>query len=357
MAMEILNLTNFSLDTHFLEESQWLLVVKSQDQSIRRERLLKTLKGGRIGRTETRPTATGLLAKVILKHGKVDVVWTKEFPEPRHIVRVDEKTLALTDVNGVNLITEDGCVESRITDELFAFLHSIDVMDGDRKTILVSSSGYDAVLEIDLCSMKRTFLWSAWAHGFNPDEDGNWLALTEDEYENLLRSGKRAVFVNPALYGEQGINTKFRSAHPNVAVYNRYKDCRTIIVSIGHEGGLYEVDRLTKNTELIFDKLSQMPHGLWPYNGGWIVSNTTKGEMWFLSRDFILERKVVLSDLGGKPKGVGPVEWLQNTKIVSGDVFLCLDANRGLIAVDIEKKKYNIYQPNVEWCIQDAFQL
>jgi len=347
-------LKDFQLRNSLLEGSNWLVVVKSQDQTIRRNRLIGGIKNGKFGRTEARPTATGLLSHVTLTNGIARLNWKKEFPEPRHIIKLESEEYAVTDVNGVNIIAQDGVVKRRIGDPLYAFLHSIDRKPIEKNKLLICSSGYDAIIETDLNSGKRNFLWSAWENGFNPDEEGNWLALTSDYYNQALSEGKRAIFVDPTKYGEQGINTKFRSAHPNVAVYNPYKNNETIIVSIGHAGSLFEIDLKKFESHLIFDGLAQMPHGLMPYEDGWVVTNTTKGEIWFLTADFVPTNILSFDEFPGKLAELGAIEWLQNTKLTTGGILLCLDANRGLIAIDMNDHSFNVFQPDPEWCFQDA---
>lgn len=348
------SLQYFDRDEGLLQDSEWLLVVKSQDQTVRRNRLLSKVKNGRYGRTESRPTAIGLLANVFLHDGQAQLNWKKEFPEPRHIIRLCDDVYALTDVSGVNVIDKDGEVSNRINDPLYAFLHSIDQNELKKDKILVCSSGYDAIIETNIKTEERSFLWSAWENGFNPDENGNWLALTDSYHEHLVSEGKKSLLIEPEKYGEQGINTKFRSAHPNVAVYNPYKDNSTMIVSIGHGGTLYEVDLISHKTSLVFDELSEMPHGLMPYKGGWLVTNTTKGEVWSLSANFEAERILSLRELPGKNPDLGSIEWIQNTKVTSDGLMLCLDANRGLVAIDVVNKKYNVFHPDMEWCLQDG---
>ena len=350
-------IADFKYDDSLLDATDWFFVVKSQDQSERRARLLGGMKDGKYGRTTSRPTSIGLLVNASLVGGECRVNWQKEFQEPRHIIRLTENQLALTDVNGVNLIDDRGVVSDRLSDELYAFLHSIDHHGVDRDRVLVCSSGYDAVIETNLRNGQRRFLWSAWEHGFNPDEDGNWLSLTERHYVSLKSEGKAAVLITPSEYGEQGIDTKYRSAHPNVAVYNPYTDFMSMIVSIGHGGTLYEVDLRDFSTSLVLDQLDEMPHGLLPFDGGWVITNTTAGEIWILEKDLTPKEIISLRELPGKPPGLCDIEWVQNTKITPEGVFLSLDANRGLIAFDLKHQAYQVFQPDPKWCLQDALLL
>ena len=348
------DISNFKRDRSLLNNTNWFLVIKSLDQKIRRKRLLETRKDGKFGRTSARPTSIGLLAMITLYDGNVQSNWVKEFKEPRHIISINDGYYLLSDVNGVNCISNNGDIERRITNKLFAFLHSLDINENYGTILLVASAGYDAVIELDLLTNEETFFWSAWDHGFNPDDDGNWLTLDEYKYDMYIQEGKNAVYIDPIKYGEQGINTAFRSAHPNVAVYNPYSKNRTIIVSIGHNGELYEVNRDNGEIKLVCDQLSQMPHGLWPYKRGWFMTNTTKGEVVFFNSEFEILRVISLVDLPGKPNELNDIEWVQNTAYYEDEKFLCLDANRGIIAIDLNAETYNVYTPDPNWCLQDA---
>lgn len=59
----VLNYINFHKNSDLINGHEILLVVKSQDQKVRRERLLAGRKDGKFGRTKPRPTAVGLLVK------------------------------------------------------------------------------------------------------------------------------------------------------------------------------------------------------------------------------------------------------------------------------------------------------
>lgn len=351
------SLEEFSVDHCLLDESEWFMVVKSQNQTERRNRLIQSKKGGKFGRIESRPTSIGLLAKVSLKDSNTVIHWTKEFNEPRHIVKLDSNRFALTDVNSVKIIDSEGNVLDQVQDPLFGFLHTIDFNNLDKNRVLVCSSGYDAIIESSIKTGNRKFLWSAWENGFNPDDDGNWLSLSKEYYDKLVLKHKNAVLIDSETHGEQGINTKFRSAHPNAAIYNPYTNNSSFIASIGHGGTLYEVKLNNSETMLVHDRLSDMPHGLAPYNDGWIVTNTTKGEFWFLDQNFEEIEIISFCELKGKHPELKNLEWVQNTKVALETSFLALDANRGLIAFDLKNKTLANYKVNSEWCLQDALML
>lgn len=351
-----IDVSTFSPVEGMLDGTSWLFVIKSQDQLERRRRMLESRKGKKFGRIGARETAFGLLTKLRFDGGRVETETRQELREPRHIKRHPQGGFLVSEIDRVHHIDEKGKVKKTYTHPLFGFLHTVDVSkDGAR--MLVVSSGYDSLFEIDLSSGEETFRWVAWEHGFNPDEDGVWLAADSEHYARYHAEGKQALLIDPAEYGEQGLVTARRSAHPNVAVYNVYDGGRTILVSIGHEGALYRIVREKGEATRACDLLAQMPHGLLPYNGGWCMTNTVRGEWWLFDAALRPTTILTVAGLGGKVAGTEDIEWIQQVIPFGPVQALFLDANRGLIALDREARTYSVYQPDPNWCIQDALLL
>lgn len=351
--MQHVDLSTFRQGDDVLAGTDWMLVVKSQDQLARRRRMLESRANGRIGRIKPRPTATGLLVQGVLQNGRFDVAASKEFREPRHVRKLSDRSYLFTEINQLLAIDESGAVQKTFTHPYFAFLHTVDCTP-DRRRALVVSSGFDAIFEIDLETGDETFRWFAWDHGFNPDEDGCWLAADPEVLKRYQAEGKNAVFIDPADYGEQGLVTARRSAHPNGAVYDPHDDYRSLVFSIGHYGELWRADLSTGRTTKVGDFLNQMPHGLFPHADGWFVTNTTRGEWWHLDRELQPQICYSLAGLADKVPGTEDVEWIQQVIPIGDHHALFLDANRGLVAVDFESERYSIYQADPNWCIQDA---
>jgi len=358
----LVDISSFREDKSLHNNTEWLFVIKSQDQEERRKKMIeyfhKTQKGSnvKIGRTEPRPTAVGLLVKAKLLNGEIIVEWQKELPEPRHIIPYKNGRFLVSDVNTIKEVDADGKIYRVYKNPLFAFLHTIN-LNHSKDKLLVTSSGYDLILEIDLNDENETYRWLAWENGFNPDEDGIWLALNESYYQQYLSEGKNAEWIKPEDFGEQGIVTARRSAHPNVATYDVNDEEKSMIVSLGHGGDLYRVNFHDFTTEKICDFLSQMPHGLAPYRDGWMITNTTKGECIFMNKSFERIGGFSISNFKGKIKEVGTREWIQQVIHTGDDVFFALDANRGLISIDLANSSYNVYQPDSTWCFQDAIMI
>jgi hypothetical protein len=240
----------------------------------------------------------------------------------------------------------------------FSFLHTVHANQAGNR-ILVVSSGFDCVvgLESDGDSFRESFRWMAWDHGFNPDADGCWLTDDESTLASYRAAGKTAALIRPSDYGEQGLLTERRSAHPNHACWDPYDDDRSFLVICGHNGQVSRISA-TETTQLATNQCfavgTVMPHGLKPWNDGWVITDTLKGRWLELDRQFSLRREYHANTLTGKPPELGDAEWLQQIVPFDGRRILLLDANRGLIAVDLEARKLSRYQADPNWCIQDA---
>jgi len=199
--IECIGIADFTRTDDVLLGSEWLLVVKSQDQLERRRRMLASRKGGKIGRVNERPTSIGLLADVKLQDGKCILQSSMEFREPRHIRIHPENGYLITEIDCVKWIDEQWQVKREYRHPFFAFLHTIDISP-DGKRMLIVSSGYDACFEFDIETGAVTWEWFAWDHGFNPDGEGVWLAANSEKHQQYLSDGKKALLIDPAKYGE-----------------------------------------------------------------------------------------------------------------------------------------------------------
>ena len=217
---------------------------------------------------------------------------------------------------------------------------------------LLASSGYDSLIEVELATGKINWHWFAWENGFNPDEDGMWLAATNEAKKKYQSEGKNTILIHPNEYGEQGLLISRRSAHPNCAVYeNNTGDF--ILCSIGAHGNIYRISKKTGEAEILIDWLSTMPHGLKKHFSHWYVTNTTKGEFWKLDQEYKPLECYSFSSLEGKPIGYESTEWLQQVVPISKDKYMAIDSNRAIYCIDLNKKQYSEYNINQNYCVQD----
>ncbi len=342
-------------DVPLTEELSCLLVVKSQDQERRRARMLRRSNDGPLGRVEQRPIEEGLLVKCTLTPSGIVVERTKTFPEPRHLIPYRDGYL-LTVIDRVLQLSHNWEVLREYRDPHFAFLHTV-ALHPTAERMLIVSSGYDAVLELSLTTGERTWEWFAWDHGFNPSADGVYLASTPEKAAEYEAAGLPALYIDPAHYGPLGIVTAKRTAHPNAATYNPYTATPSVIISMAHKGSLYEVNQAGKKKHRC--TLHRMAHGIRPFADGWLVTDTTVGEAHILDQDFRARERIILSGLPKAPE-LAKHEWVQLVLPLpatgaTGHRFLCLDANRGLLIIDTERRTRSLLSPNPSWCIQDAF--
>lgn len=327
------------------------LIVKSLDQEERRQRLIESKKRGRIGRIEHRDIATGLWARVSPSPGvRIDRASSQvtEHQEPRGLVEIGDGHFLLSDVNRVMRVNRMARVEREYTHPFFAFLHSVS-FDARSRRFLVVSSGYDCLIEMDL-EGNVCWEWIAWEHGFNPALDGTYLCRARAQCESLISEGKRAIFVDPSQLGAYGLMTSQRSNHPNSACYHP-ADSSRILTTLGHSGEVIEIDKDSGNWRAVVTGLEAMSHAIQPYRNGWMVTNTLKGEFWLLDSDFDLRGKVLTRSLPGKPEQMAQHEWLQAVYPAGDEQFLALDANRGLISIDLLRRQYCIFPVDESWCV------
>jgi len=346
-------LASFRCDPDAFEPIDVMLVVKSQDQIERRQRLIESLRSGRIGRIEERPIAEGLVVGATLRPGRrVDratAALVREHREPRGLALMDGGEMLVAEIDRVLHLDGPGLVRREYRHPLFGFLHSIE-LSADRRRALLVSSGYDTLLELDLATGATPWEWTSWEHGFNPGEDGTYLARTEVAYRQLVGQGLPARLVDPARLGAHGLMTSARTNHPNSACYHP-RDPGKVLATLGHSGEVIEIEWSSGEWRRAVTGLAAMPHGVMPFGAGWMVTDTLRGACWFLSADFALEKKLTFSRLPGKPAELAGNEWLQSVHAIDDDLLIGLDANRGLILVRPERRIYAVVPVDDQWCV------
>ncbi len=356
MNYKTIDISKFRKVPDLLNNTEFIIIVKSQDQIERRKSMLQSLKQGRYGRTMERPVESGLFANCLLKNGCIETLSTRNFSEPRHICRYGDDEFLLTEIDAIIHVDHQGNTLNRYRKPYFAYLHTIKLWD-DQKRALVASSGYDAIFEFDIESGEIVYEWFAWEHGFNPSKEGVWLTTKKDKFFVYRNEGKKVMMIDPEKYGKKGVHTAYRTVHPNLAVYDRYDPDKSILVSFGHQGEIFKIDCVSGNCKKVFEVGSQMPHGLMPYNDGWCITNTVKGEWIVLDKDFLIQKVYSIANMGGKVAGTENAEWIQQVICTTDGSVIFIDANRGVIAVDLTAEVYTRYHPNPEWCIQDILPL
>jgi hypothetical protein len=329
------------------------LVVKSQDQLVRRQRLIEAVKGSRIGRIEERPVAEGLLVQTTIRPGlRIDRRSAQHlltFREPRGLALSGDGTMFVSEIDCIKNINAEGKVLRQYQLPGFGFLHAIE-LSPDGLRLLVVSSGYDLLVELDLASGESVWDWLSWEHGFNPSHEGIYLARDHSRYQAFCDAGLPARLIDFSDPVSHGLVTSVRTNHPNSACYVVEQE-GVILVTLGHSGEVIQIDKPSGEWSRVITGLASMAHGIQPYREGWMVTNTLRGQCWFVDRKFRLVRRLDFANLPGKPPELGESEWLQYVRPVGDEVFAGLDANRGVVLLDIRRRVYDIVPVDENWCL------
>ncbi|MAF85640.1 MAG: hypothetical protein CL875_04090 [Dehalococcoidales bacterium] len=359
--VQSLPVKEFARDNSLGAGERIVIVIKSLDQKERRERLICSAKSGTLGRIEPRPVAQGLaVCTELVPDSKISTsgnCWIMELEEPRGFAKLPNDTSAISEIGQISIFDSNLKQVNTLKHDFFGFLHTI-ILSADREKMLVVSGGYDSIFEVDIKTGAIKWSWFGWDHGYNPrQQDGAFLTYDRRQAEAWQRQGKKAQFVAPKLYGKQGLVTAGRTTFPNSAYYNIYKDETTIVATLFHAGELIEIDKKTGD---VFVRLSGMniPHSILPWESGWLVTSTREGCFFTLSPTFQVERQVSFTDMPGKPAGMEEEEWLQSVSPLSdGRQLLAVDANRGLFVIDVENRKWNVFDIDENWCVQEVYSL
>ncbi len=195
-------------------------------------------------------------------------------------------------------LNEHGKIDLEIRSRLFSQLRSI------RRTkngLLVTSSGVDAILEVDF---EGNLLWSWWA--------------TEHGYDRAHGGGTRVVDkeIDHRLKCYPG---RLQTTHMNSAIVDPY-DPSKIITILFYQGALARIDRDSLKTEVLVDRLTG-PHHIRPHSKGYMLSNSRKGQVILLDRDF---KPVEIIQATNK---LFPVKWVQDAIETPFGSHLIADCN------------------------------
>ncbi len=276
-----------------------------------------------------------------------------KMPEPHNVRFVNGKML-IAGNDRIRMYDLNTGSLDEITHPWFAQIHTMDVSK-DGSKILVASSGFDAIFEIDIATKKISWQWFAWDHGYNQSKLGHFVTASMDEARRLMESGSEVVYIqNPADYRGFGLPTRRRPVHLNAA---HYDGDGNILVTLFHKGSAIVIDRATGTPREVISGMVN-PHKL-IRNGkhGYFVSSTREGRLIFTDNNFNAVREIFTSRLpGGRTFFSQGVEWLQNTTQLSEDIFAVVDIYRKTLwLLDIKRRTYRGINLPAAWALHDVF--
>ncbi|MDF1584586.1 MAG: RHS repeat protein [Methyloprofundus sp.] len=223
----------------------------------------------------------------------------------------DEHILRLNDQGEIDLV---------IKHPLFSQMRSL------RRTkngILVTSSGIDAILEVNL---QGEIIW-------------DWFG-TEQGYSTRYGGGERTIdrdFDHRTLC----YSGKLQTTHLNSAIVDPYDESKVLTI-LFYQGKVARIDRETLQLEHVIENLNGAHH-IRPHSRGYMLSNSRKGETHIYDRNFQL-----LEIIDGT-NALFPVKWVQDTVEMPSGSHLIADCNTFNLrerTADGSERKFNTKMPN-----------
>jgi hypothetical protein len=194
----------------------------------------------------------------------------------------------------VDLQNEPGKLLKRISHPYMNDIHSL---ERTKRGLLVTASGTDTILEVDL---DGNLLWEWWAaeHGYDATPSGK------------TRKAERGKEHRDTYY-----HTRFQTTHLNCANIQDPERERFVLCTLFHQGQLIRIDRslppAEQHAQVILEGLAR-PHSIEKTPEGWIFCNSLSKEMVLLDDDLKVTDKIPYD--GG---------WIQDcTRLPNGHILL-----------------------------------
>lgn len=218
-------------------------------------------------------------------------------------------------------LNEKGEIDLEIRSHLFSQLRSLRRTE---KGLMVTSSGVDAILEVDF---KGELIWAWWG--------------TENGYPNAYGGGVRKIDkeMDHRLKCYSG---KLQSTHLNSAIVDPY-DNNKVLTILFYQGCVVRIDKKSLALEVVTTGLNGAHH-IRKHSNGYMLSNSRKGEVLIYDSGFnLIDRIKGTSDFF-------PVKWVQDAiEMPGGRSHLIADCNTfNLRERDSSgnEKKFNTRMPN-----------
>jgi hypothetical protein len=354
-------LISYEYDPDLARNEDVIFTVKTTLQLEKNEHQAQLIKGpnhGVFGREAARPYVLGIVAAFSLAHDQIDWTlaearWAFSAVEPYGVDATQNK-MALATAKSVQLINLDTGEAKLCHNPWLNQAHTVE-FSPDGKTLLVGSSGFDAVFEFDTESGEIVWQWFAWDQGFDRSKLGHYVVRSISRYKALTAVGHEVLLVEDPEKYPFGIPTRQKPAHLNSACYDSHG---RILVTFFHQGAGYVIDRNTGEAKEVISGLSN-PHKLSRRKrGGYFISDTKAGKLIFLDENHRPEYEVALAGTPGVARSPQLCEFLQNTTELREDLFVCVDIHRSsLWIIDVKRHRYRGIKFPVEWSVHDVASL
>ncbi|MBL7059298.1 hypothetical protein ISS08_02500 [Candidatus Pacearchaeota archaeon] len=221
--------------------------------------------------------------------------------------------------NKIYILDNNFRIQGEINNPYFNDLHSLNLSN---RGILVTSTGLDAILEVD-DKGKILFDWWATDNGFIKDQYGT------------PRKIDKSISHNNINY-----LTLFQTTHINSAIYSTDAE-ETIFASLFHQGNIISIDVKSKNIDILLKGMRNQ-HSIYPLaSGEFIVSNTRSNEIFIFNINGKIIRKIGV-DFG----------WIQDSIELSNENILVADSNNHkLVEIDYNGNEISVFNYPDNWRI------
>jgi hypothetical protein len=343
-------LRDWPRDSQFYGRLELSLSIKSFDLQAIRKRYLASKKNasGRGGSVERRAVSLGGLAQVSLKGGRCEIVaLQQDLKEPRGLASAAGRWAYSLENKVIILV---GSERFELHDPWFSYIHTVSFNPQHEDRILVTSSGFDCIIEYDFRTGKKCWEWFAWENGLDTarhPEDGRPVKVTRlaEQARNYQKQGVEHLYIaDPAT---DHLPTAQRTAFINTAHYHPNNE---ILATLFHEGSLRKIDRDSGASEVVLAGMKS-PHGGQAHAGELWCTNTGGGAVWCARPES--QERYHFTGLAHKAAEMGEAEWLQNTLMLD-QLRITIDANRNAFVVwDPQQKLYDLLAFDANWAVQD----
>jgi hypothetical protein len=260
--------------------------------------------------------------------------------------------IACTNGSEVQIINIYTGAQLPLSHPWLAFAHTLEYSaDGER--LLVSSAGFDTLLEFGVGTGEVTWEWNAWDHGVTEVSlDGSHMTRSPRRAAELRDAGSSVTLVeHPGLWPAEGIPTHRAPGRLNGAAYDG--DSR-MLITFYHRPELAVVGR---GGELMsIDHGLVHPHGFilgCQHGSDYIVTNSGAGELIGLDATFGIVRTLSFGNMPADPlKARVFGEWIQSVTVLDyeHEIVAAVDALRnGVHIIDLRKRRRRFVSNPPEW--------
>jgi hypothetical protein len=350
----------YAVDQNLGRDIALFILVKGFRQLEQNERYTRILsEGGPIGRADAREYNQGVAFLTFLADDSITDVQYKSSElaffeiEPNWIDFYAER-LVLTAGNELLLFDLNTRESVRVPSPWFGQLHSA-VFSPDGGRIIVTSTGFESIIELDVMTRMSLWHWCAWHHGLSQGVSGHTIH-TKSLAGNAAGGPEVQVLGEPVNLSRGtrpfGLPVRLQACHINQSIY----DAEDIFAVLFHQGAIIQIDRTSGSHAVRLSGL-KYPHGLFRVGlNEYIISDTQSGRFCFLNDVLEITRIVTLDGLPGiRPDRQRATEWLQCTDRVGDTLFAVVDTHRSKIhLIDVDARTRRSIDVPPDWSVQRA---